>query len=309
MSRESMNGPSRQQTEAKPDPSDDTGESLSQTRRGNRVSPRRSHPATPLQRVVAGTRYLFGPFRKIIWLEMGVPSSLVAVSYVLMEEHYDTVRFGLITGAILLVYSPYFLFRRFSKRHRIAHFTLTVASLAALIVLLDDPYFVSSTLYDIFILVWMCSSMLLFISSVIAIPLHILPRLRSRKTETQGASPSEAVRSVIDSLKAQFKLFNESAVREQMKLADTLTHIQEEFDSRLREAEALDYEVERLRKKAEKYDEISLHDKYFRRNIVVGVVIGCGLLFIGGVLSPLLEKLGEILFSIETGQSNNLTNS
>lgn len=297
MSRESSNG-SRQQPKASAHGRRDIVESPNQKRIDKIGQGRSWHKESLFHRAAAATRYLTGPFSRITWLEIGIPSLLSAASFLFREDYYSLLHVALITGVSLLLFSPYFLFKRVARRHGAAHFALTVVSLSVLIVLYIDPLFVSRELFDVFNWGWLSSITLLFVSSVIAIPLHIIRILRRRKAESQRESPSEAIRSVVDSLKKQLNIFNEAAVQEQRKLADALIHIQKDLDSRKRDFAALDDQVERLRKKAEKYDEMSMSARYFRLNIAVGVIVGCLLLFIGGVLSPLLYALGESIFDI-----------
>ena len=253
--------------------------------------------STIFHRLLAGLRYLVGPPSLSLWFELGVVLLLAIV--VAAVGIRDSVLIVLAASVMLIIFSPYVLFRRISQWQRVVHFALALLSFSSFLLAHEDPN-LSSQLFDLIVILWFISSVLLIVSDIVAISRHVIPMLRSRIRESHGTEPVDTVRSIVESIANQFDSFNESIVLERERLVDTFSQVQAVLASRSDELKKLDGEVAKLKIKASKYDEIARSGKkvsdayasiHFRRSVIITVIIGLFFLVLQIVVTPFSSSI------------------
>ena len=251
-------------------------------------------------RMFSALGYLIGPPRLSLWFELSIVLLLaIAVALAASLNGFDVTLSLAILVVMLISFVPYVLFRRFSKWQRVVHFSLTLVSFSSLLVSV-----LTNGRFDTFIALWPISWTLIIISDIVVIPLHMVPVLRSRDRESHGTEPVDTVRSIVDSIATQLDTFNESIVRERKRLADTFSQIQDVLEARSKKIENLDREVEKLRIKAWKYDEIArsgkgARDAYasinLRQSVLVALIIGLLFFALQSFITLILPTIRDLL--------------
>lgn len=193
-------------------------------------------------------------------------ATLIALDAFLFSEFYPQHSYVwgelIATSTIsVILYIPSFWFPHSQRLHRAGHFLLTLLSLSCWIpIVLAEGYasngslMLVSTLYSI----WGSSAGLTLLSTILAIPLYVVPALRSRKTLRMSSIDEQS--SVLHRMESVISWFDDvqgTFARERANLEDTLSRVQQEYQSQAVEIARADAELREARKQASHYEAVA----------------------------------------------------
>ena len=237
------------------------------------------------------------------WTETSLPmlfcfSTIVVYLMSSLDLQVDTLL--VLYTTFLVLYVPYFLFRRQSIYHRWIHVGLATLYLVstALVLLLKAPYFS--------IVSWMVSSSLLVISNLVAIPLYAIPALKRHTITVAGtdSGTTSEVHKRIESIRELFVGFHHSVIEERDRLEDTLEKVAREIELQSDALADAEKELAETREKAKEYEAIANLTETQRRIFLTRIArtrrFESVLFLLFGILTTLI---GAILVETEFVQS------